>query len=140
MIVIRFLFFVLAASVLLALPARAGVVFEQSDAMPSRAPVAPVADAGLVVPITGKAGQKPATYWRIQTNEQLAEVFRRWAKSADWQLAWEVPDLVALAGVEITGDFEEAVGKTSEALNRSGNALQARFYVANRVLRIVERK
>lgn len=142
-IVFRYLLFSATACFLFASPSRAGVVFERSGERPGQPLQVAVADLQPASEIADKINQPPATLavtWRIQSSEQLAEVFRRWAKLADWQLVWEAPDLVAQTSVELTGDFEEVVGKTIDALNRSGNGLQARFYVANRVLRIIERK
>lgn len=104
-------------------------------------PIMPSApDARDVQPVVANQTIQPAVMWRIEAGESLEQAFRRWARVSNWQLSWEAPDLVAQASVELTGEFEVTVGKTVEALNRSGNSLQARFYAANRVLRIVERK
>lgn len=78
--------------------------------------------------------------WKIRSGDKISEAFSRWAKSAGWQLAWEAPDLISQADIDLDATFEEAVGKVIDALNRSGGGLQAKFYASNHVLRILEKK
>lgn len=94
-----------------------------------------------VVPTQPVAPALPKQHWKIQTGERLSDVFIRWTKASNkWQLVWEAPDLVAQVDVDLDGEFENSVSKIIDALNRNDAGLQAKFYAANRVLRIMEKK
>lgn len=94
------------------------------------------AASAVVAPIDAAA----TASWKIRAGEKISEAFARWAKSAGWQLAWEAPDLISQADIDLDATFEEAIGKVIDALNRSGGGLQAKFYASNHVLRILEKK
>ncbi len=90
------------------------------------------------------ASRKSVRYvWRINVGDKISDAFRAWARqSRKWQVVWEAPELVSLAAVDVDGNFEDAVSKVIEALNRGDAQLIARFYVdsANSVLRVMEKK
>lgn len=94
--------------------------------------------------LSATPGRKPVRYvWRINFGDKISDAFRAWARqSKKWQVVWEAPELVAQAAVDIDGNFEDAVTKVIEALNRNDAQLIARFYVdsANSVLRVMEKK
>lgn len=81
--------------------------------------------------------------WRISDGDKISDAFRAWARQArQWQVSWEAPELVAQATVDLDGNFEDAVTKVVEALNRNDANLLARFYIdkGNNVLRVMEKK
>lgn len=82
----------------------------------------------------------PKLKWQINSGDKISDRFNSWAKANGWSLSWETQEVVAEAGVVFTGTFDEAVVMVVDALNSSGNSLHARFYEANKVLRITERK
>lgn len=107
---------------------------------PARARSAVVVHQGDWASLVPLGDSKPAAHWKIQSGERISEALSRWAKSANWQLVWDAPELVAEVDIDLSGSLEDVVGNVVTALNRTGNSLQAKFYNSNRVLRIVERK
>lgn len=79
-------------------------------------------------------------HWQIRNGERLSDVFTRWSAHIGWQLTWEPEDLIALANLELDDNFTGAITKVIDALNRNGANVQAQFYTANRMLRIMARK
>ena len=97
------------------------------DTVTTSAPVAPLAlDA--------------VSHWKIHSGERLTDVMSRWTKAIGWQLTWEPEDMVALADLDIEDTFTGATGKVIDALNRNGTDMQAKFYAANKMLRVTVRK
>lgn len=93
-----------------------------------------------VAPSNMRPGLDSQSHWQIRNGERLSDVVARWAASIGWQTSWEPEDLVALADLELDDNFTGAITKVVDALNRSGANVQAQFYAANRMLRIMARK
>lgn len=70
----------------------------------------------------------------------MSDVFARWANATGWQITWEPEDIVAMADLNLDDTLMGAVTKVIDALNRGGANIQARFYDANHMLRIMARK
>ncbi|SMB27997.1 exported protein of unknown function [Sterolibacterium denitrificans] len=87
-----------------------------------------------------RPGLDSQSHWQIRNGERLSDIFARWASSIGWQTTWEPEDLVALADLELDDSFTGAITKVVDALNRNGANVQAQFYAANRMLRIMARK
>lgn len=136
----------LMATALFASEAMAAVASHDSADSMGRAVQAAASDqaGGATTSTSARAPKKAVRYiWRINHGDTISDAFRAWARqSRNWQVAWEAPELVAQASVDVEGSFEDAVSKVIEALNRNDANLLARFYVdaGNGVLRVMERK
>jgi hypothetical protein len=82
----------------------------------------------------------PKKVWKIQAGDRISDRFNEWARASNWTLAWETAEVIAEGNVTFTGTFDDAVITIVDALNNSGSNLKAKFYEANNVLRITERK
>ena len=78
--------------------------------------------------------------FRIQAGERMSDVFARWANATGWQITWEPEDIIAMADLSLDDTLSGATHKVIDALNRGGANIQARFYDANHMLRIMARK
>lgn len=111
--------------------------------MPAPAPE-PVATTSYETPGSSYNSARPGldtqSQWQIRNGERLSDVIARWATSIGWQTAWEPEDLIALADLQLNDSFSGAITKVVDALNRNGANVQAQFYAANRMLRIMARK
>jgi hypothetical protein len=99
-----------------------------------------VASAATPAPAeTHKEAPKPKQVWEIvPTDKTLNAALARWAASAGWQLAWELPvDYAVEARTSVPGTFEEAVGMVAKSLEGAETPMKAIFYSGNKVLRIV---
>lgn len=140
--------------VLLLMPALPGLVHaaeaqahEAPDPLPMPMPLLAAAGDMSATPapaLPSGASRKAVRYvWRINVGDKISDAFHAWARqSRKWQVVWEAPELVSQAAVDVDGNFEDAVSKVIEALNRGDAQLIARFYVdsANSVLRVMEKK
>jgi hypothetical protein len=101
-----------------------------NTASPERKPATVLAQGD-----TAKAKQS----WEIlPTDKTLSAALGRWAKSAGWQLVWELPvDYSVDARTTVPGTFEEAVGMVAKGMDTAEISMKAIFYAGNRVLRIV---
>lgn len=77
--------------------------------------------------------------WEIAPSDKtLNAALGRWARSAGWQLVWELPvDYAVEARTTVPGTFEEAVGLVAKSMDSAEVPMKAIFYAGNRVLRIV---
>ncbi|MDO8301190.1 TcpQ domain-containing protein [Lacisediminimonas sp.] len=142
--------FRLALLLLLSLPGFVHAAQTQAHEPPVSVPMPLLAAAGDMSAATptpvapSVASRKAVRYvWRINVGDKISDAFRAWARqSRKWQVVWEAPELVSQAAVDVDGNFEDAVSKVIEALNRGDAQLIARFYVdsANSVLRVMEKK
>ncbi|NRF68447.1 TcpQ domain-containing protein [Aquincola sp. S2] len=90
-------------------------------------------------------GAKPAstepatTQWTIATSDATVKsAIARWAKTAGWQLVWELPvDYSIGANATLNGSFEEAVETVVRSMQGAETPMKAVFYRGNNVLRIV---
>ncbi|ACT52135.1 toxin co-regulated pilus biosynthesis Q family protein [Methylovorus glucosotrophus] len=82
----------------------------------------------------------PKQTWKIQVGDRISDRFNEWARSSNWTLSWETAEVIAEGNVTYSGSFDEAIITIVDALNNSGSNLKAKFYEANNVLRITERK
>jgi hypothetical protein len=82
---------------------------------------------------------KTAQTWEIvPTDKTLNAALARWARSAGWQLVWELPvDYSVEARTTVPGTFEEAVGLVAKSMDTAEIPMKAIFYAGNKVLRIV---
>ncbi len=102
---------------------------------------APMLQAPLEnAPPTSSSNAESIQSWQLRAGERVSDAFSRWARTVGWQISWEPADLVALADLDLNDTFAGAVNKVIEALNRSGNEIQAQFYTTNRMLRIMVRR
>jgi len=83
-------------------------------------------------------------HWTIARGESISQALRKWCKqSPDYTLAWEAPELIAQADIDLPDmAFEKSVTLVIEALNRSSasGTLHAQFMRANhpKILRVTE--
>lgn len=82
----------------------------------------------------------PRVYYELSVEDADVSVsLQRWAKSAGWQVIWEVPvKFPVLTNTRFEGSFEDAVAQVVEGLKESDTPIRAKFYEGNRVLRIIE--
>ena len=131
--------------VMLALPCLVHAAQAQAHEPSLSDPIPLLAGAGDMSAGTPPVAPRRAVryVWRINNGDKISDAFRAWARqSKKWQVVWEAPELVSQAAVDVDGNFEDAVSKVIEALNRGDAQLIARFYVdsANSVLRVMEKK
>ncbi len=110
---------------------------------------APAASASVSSEATSSAGLSSTSAtaednakmtFRIQAGERMSDVFARWANATGWQMTWEPEDIIAMADLSLDDTLSGAISKVIDALNRGGANIQARFYDANHMLRIMARK
>lgn len=71
-------------------------------------------------------------------DKSIRGMLSRWATDAGWQLSWEAPyDYPVPADKDLSMTFEEGVQMVMEGLSGAERPVQAIFYDANRVVRIV---
>jgi hypothetical protein len=97
----------------------------------------PVRKPGMLLAQADTA--KTTQSWEIlPTDKTLSAALGRWAKSAGWQLVWELPvDYSVDARTTVPGTFEEAVGMVAKGMDTAEISMKAIFYAGNKVLRIV---
>lgn len=77
--------------------------------------------------------------WEVKVSDvTLRQTLARWARSAGWQLSWEVKvDYPVQLEAIYVGSFDTAVEQFTDALRGSDYPLDACFYTGNRVVRVV---
>ena len=78
--------------------------------------------------------------FKIRSGEKMSDAFNEWCQQSGWTLAWDAPEVISEADLDIGGNLESVVELVLDALGRGGTRLTATFYDANRVLRITEKK
>lgn len=119
---------------------------------PTRAPAAAqtpsVAVAKLpTAAVTAPAGNavvsvvtKPVQTWKVTlADRSVRTLLERWAKTAGYQMSWEIPvDLELNANADMTGSFEDALTAVLASLKNSEYPIEAIIY-DNNVVRMVKR-
>ncbi|UOD29660.1 toxin co-regulated pilus biosynthesis Q family protein [Massilia violaceinigra] len=79
--------------------------------------------------------------WHLRVGDQTVKAaLVRWAASEAWELVWEAPvDYAVERDTAISGSFEQAIEAVAHSMAGAETPLQAIFYKANRVVRIVVR-
>jgi hypothetical protein len=77
--------------------------------------------------------------WEVKVSDvTLRQTLGRWARSAGWQLSWEVKvDYPVQLEAIYVGTFDTAVEQFTDALRGSDYPLDACFYSGNRVVRVI---
>ena len=79
--------------------------------------------------------------WKLTPADgTIKAALARWAKQADWQMSWEIPNGKDFRFDQVAtyaGTFEEAVQHLTISLKESDLPIRSIFYRCNRVLRIV---
>ncbi len=108
-------------------------------------PVPPRMETNVVAATTiGAAPSEtdlPQPVWKLtHADGTIKAALARWAKKADWQVSWEMPDGEDFRFDQTAayrGSFEAAVRHLAISLKSSQMPIKAIFYQGNRVVRIV---
>lgn len=83
---------------------------------------------------------KPVQTWSVTiADRSVRTLLERWAKTASYQMSWEIPvDLELNANANMTGSFEDALTALLASLKNSEYPIEAIIY-DNNVVRMVKR-
>ncbi|KWK83516.1 toxin co-regulated pilus biosynthesis Q family protein [Burkholderia ubonensis] len=122
------------------LTAQRGDVF-RAPASAAAAPGAPAVPAPAVpaAALPAAAPVPAASSWDVRASDgTIRGVLSRWARTAGWQLVWDVPvDFSVDAQATLRGSFEDALQALVASLGRTSTPIQAILYQGNHVLRVV---
>lgn len=124
-----------------ALPWKTGFATGTGDAGPATRTTSPAAKSTSDsdrVPVL-QAVSEPVQVWEITpADKTLKTTIGRWAKSAGWQLSWELPaDYAVETHAAISGTFDAAVAAVATSMEKAEVPMKAIFYKGNKVLRII---
>lgn len=132
-------------------PVAATPAASSSATLAPAAPVASVAPVAAVKPASAGAASsagnavvsvvtKPVQTWSVTVADRsVRTLLERWAKTAGYQMSWEIPvDLELNANANMTGSFEDALTAVLASLKNSEYPIEAIIY-DNNVVRMVKR-
>jgi hypothetical protein len=115
--------------------ASAAPVASVKAAKPATAAAAAPAGNAVVTVVT-----KPVQTWSVTVADRsVRTLLERWAKTAGYQMSWEIPvDLELNANANMTGSFEDALTAVLASLKNSEYPIETIIY-DNNVVRMVKR-
>lgn len=119
-------------------PTRALAATQASSVAVAKSPAPAVSAPGgnAVVSVV----TKPVQTWTVTlADRSVRTLLERWAKTAGYQMSWEIPvDLELNANATMTGSFEDALTAVLASLKNSEYPIEAIIY-DNNVVRMVKR-